>query len=134
MHSHSSMVVMIMHTIISCTCNTRHGYTIIPDTVISCVCRTITHIMLHWTLLFHVHVSLRHEHAITLDIVTRLLCTQLFHVLISLLHRCTCIHTLIVFIFLLHGSLLMLHGLLVHDYSCILVIVCLIQYIVVSCF
>jgi len=77
------------------------------------------------TLLFH--VLLIHGYATPLEIVISysriiamwILCTQLFHVLISLLHRFTGIHALVVSVFLLHGSLFILHELLLHGYSCI---------------
>jgi len=79
---------------------------------------------------FLLHGSLFILHELLLDgyshipvtwlfLVTWILCTQLFHVLIPLLHRFTGIHALIVSIFMLHGSLFILHELLLHGYSCI---------------
>ena len=81
------------------------------------------------TLLFFVHVPLMHGYIISQDtvisyiciIATWMLCTQLYHVHTSLLHRFTDIQALIVFVFLLHRSLFMSNGLLLHEYSCILV-------------
>ena len=99
MRSHSNMFVMIVDIVISCTCNAGHDYTITLDSV--------AQVMLHSTLLFHVYVLLIHIHAITLDTVTQILYIQLFYVLISLLHRFTSIHALIVFVHLLYRSLLM---------------------------
>jgi len=85
--------------------------------------------MLHIKLLFLIHVSLIYGYTILLDtvisyiyiIATWILCIQLYHVHTSLLHRFTGIQALIVFVFLLHRSLFMSHGLLLHEYSCILV-------------
>ena len=76
------------------------------------------------TLLFFVHVPLIHGYTISQDtvisyiciIATWMLCTQLYHVHTSLLHRFTDIHVLIVSVFLFHGSLFILHGLLLHGY------------------
>jgi len=94
--------------------------------------------MLHWTLLIHVHVSPLHRYYYTWHyyflfmshwytdtlfhwiplfwyiciIATWILCTQLYHVHTSLLHRFTGIHALIVSVFLSHGSLSILHELL----------------------
>ena len=73
--------------------------------------------LLHLTLLFHVHVPMIHEYAIPLDTVisyicipsTQILCTQLFYVL-KTLHSFTCLYALIVSVFLLYGSLFLLHG------------------------
>ena len=75
-------------------------------------------------LLFHVHIPLIHGYTILLDTIisyiciaaTRILCTQLFYVLLTLLHRFTCIYVLIIYVFLLHESLFLLYG-----YSCILI-------------
>jgi len=69
------------------------------------------------TLLFHIYVPQIHVYTIPLGTViiyigittTRIPCTQLFHFLIILLHRFTCIHTLIISVFLLHGSVFLLH-------------------------
>ena len=47
--------------------------------------------------------------------VTWILCAQLLHVLTPLLHRLTDTHVLIVSVFFLHGSLFILHELLLHD-------------------
>ena len=69
------------------------------------------------TLLLHVHKSLMHKYTITLDIITWILCAQLLHIFTPLLYRLTGIHTLIVFVFLLHGSLFILHELLLDGYS-----------------
>ena len=46
------------------------------------------------TLLFHIHEPLIRRYTITLDIVTRILCTLLFHVLTSPLHIFTGIHAI----------------------------------------
>ena len=77
-----------LDTIISCSCTTDNGYAIPLNTVISYICIT----------------------------TTRILCTQLFHVLITVLQKFTCINAMIISVLLFHGSLFMLHG-----YSCILV-------------
>ena len=87
---------------------------------------TVTQILLYWTLLFHNHVSLIHGYAIPLDTVisyicitaTRILCTQLFHILITLLHKFTCIPPFIVSVFLLQGLLFMLPEIPLLEYSC----------------
>jgi len=45
--------------------------------------------------------------------------SQLYHVHTLLLHGSIGIHTLIISVFLLHGSLFIFHELLLHEYSCI---------------
>jgi len=45
--------------------------------------------------------------------------TELYYIHTSLLHGSTGIHALIISKFLLHGSLFILHELLLHEYSCI---------------
>jgi len=92
-------------------------------------------ILSHRTLSFHVHLSLLHRYcytgryfscSCTIDtrihystdtvisficiIATQILCTQLFHVLVTLLRRFTCIYALIISVFLLYGSLFLLYG------------------------
>ena len=83
------------------------------------------HIPLHMTLLFY--VLLIHGYATPLEIVISRDVSSLheysvhsyFHVLAPLLHRFTDIHALIVSVFMLQGSLFILHELLLHGYSCI---------------
>ena len=69
-------------------------------------------------------VSLLHGCFITLNTVISYTCITiawilLVHVLTSLLHRFTCIHALIISVSLLHGSLFLLHDLLLQEYICI---------------
>jgi len=119
---------MIRDIVISCTCNTGHRYTITPDTIISCTCITVTHILLHMTLLFHIHVPLIHGYTIPLDTSFHIFVSLLYgysvHNYFMLLHHyyiycwCTCID---IPVSLLHGSLFLLPELLLFEYSCILI-------------
>jgi len=80
----------------------------------------ITQILVHRTLLLHIHEPLIHGYTITLDTVTQILCT-LFCMFLSLLHDSpVCMHWLSLY-FLLRGSLVISHELLLHGYSCILI-------------
>jgi len=76
------------------------------DTIISCAHIIVTR-MLYYT-----------EHCYFNTCIT-IAWTLLVHVLISLLHGFTCIYVLNVLIFMLPGSLFLLHDLLLHDYFCI---------------
>jgi len=110
-----------------------HVYTYYTWHVISCARITVMWMHYYMTLLFHVNVLLIHGYTISLDIMISYICiiatwilythiscyTQLYHVLTQLLHGSTGIHVLIVSVFLLHGSLFILHELLLHEYSCI---------------
>ena len=67
-----------------------------------------------------------HKYSITPNTIISYTCIiitwiLLVDVLISLLHGFTCIHALIVLVFMLPESLFMLHNFLLHEYSCILV-------------
>ena len=75
-------------------------------------------------LLFHVHVPLIHGYIITLDTITRILCTLLFHVLTLLLHIFTSIHVIDCFYIFFAWitapiTWIILHGLFLHGYFCI---------------
>ena len=125
---------MLFHLLISLW----HEYTITPDIVIICTCIIVTRklqytgysiscrFLLHWTLLFHVLVSPLHGCYITPDTVISYTCIivtwiLLFYGHISRFHKFTCIHSLIVPVFMLLESLFILHDLLLHEFSCILV-------------
>ena len=79
-------------------------YTLVTlDTVISLL-RIIVTLMLHYT---------EHCYLIYRITITWIL---LIHVRISLLHGLTCIHALVIHTFLLHGSLFLIHKLLLLEY------------------
>ena len=67
-------------------------YTLVTlDTVISCARISVTQILLHWTLLFHIHVPLIHEYAISQDIIILYIlcsCTTNTRIRYSTRHRC----------------------------------------------
>jgi len=138
LHGHSSTLdtVISWRYLLHCTLlfhvlvAPRHEYTITPGTIISCTSITVTQLLLQWILLFHVQVPLIYRYTIPLNtvisyiciIATRILCTQLCHILITLLHGFTCIHALIIHVVMLSESLFLLHDLPLHVYSCIPVI------------
>ena len=132
---------MTQGTVISCLCFTVKCTLLcvmFTGTVLSYSCITVTQINYyigHYHFMYiyhrytyivtldtiiHTHVPLIHGYTIPLDTfilyicitATRILCTH--HILIALLHKFTCIHALIVSIFLLHGS-----PFLLHEYFCI---------------
>jgi len=112
---------MTSHTANSGTCITitlSHWYEVDLYLYTDTVVHWTWYYMLHWTLLLH--VLLIHGYATPsyiCNIVTWILCTQLCHVYTPPLHIFIGIHALIV-IFLSCGSSFLLHGLLLHVYSC----------------
>ena len=80
-----------------------HEYSRTRDTVITCA------YLWYWILLVHVLVDLLHYASIWL----------FYSYLLS--HRFTFMHAMLVFVFSLSWTLFILYGLLLHEYSCILV-------------
>ena len=114
-HGHSSILDTVFHVNL-----------VKLNTVTSCTYITVTKILLYDTLISfssltytQINYLTGYRHFRYFIIVIWILCTQLYHVHTSLLYRFTCIHVLIVSIFLLHGSLFLLRCLLLHGYSCI---------------
>jgi len=68
LHEHSSTLDTVFHV-----------NTLTLDTVVSSTCNIVTQILIHMTLLFHVHELLIHGYS-----------TALFHVLVSSLHEHSC--------------------------------------------